>query len=83
MLVQDTEQRLQSRFGVGLGIFEHPRLCTVEALERIAVCICLHLSVSVDITKKDASFHMGEGLLRVYQSSENITLNFYTYSTVL
>ncbi len=45
----------RSRRNVGLGIFGHPRLWTVEALEWIAVCFCLHLSVFEGITKEDAS----------------------------
>lgn len=55
---------------MGLGIFGHPRLCTVEALKRIAVCICLHLSVSLDTSEraergKNGSFRMSEGLKHV------------------
>lgn len=68
---------------MGLGIFGHPRLCTLEVLKRIAVCICLHLSVSVDITEKDASPHMVEGLKLGFFFSEFIE-NFTctTYSAV-
>lgn len=51
---------------MGLGIFGHPRLCTLEVLECFAVCVCLHLSVSVDITQEDTSPHMVEGLMLVF-----------------